>query len=137
MVHPVRIVTAPASSPAPLRIWSSRLDVTNLSGCTTKPEQFSPQHHCVTVSFKGSGLDVDVVPVLYEGGADDRGYLITKDTGDRVLTSIPLHLRFTRTRKAAHKRHYRQMVRLVTQCRWLWPGRMHRPPQWGSGKDVE
>ena len=87
-------------------------------GDTLKPEQFSPQHHCVTVSFKGSGLDVDVVPVLYEGGADDRGYLITEDTGDRVLTSIPLHLKFTRTRKEAHKRHYRQMVRLV---KW-WAG---------------
>jgi len=78
-----------------------------------KPDQFSPQHHCVTVSFKGSGLDVDVVPVLYEGDVDDRGYLITKDTGDRVLTSIPLHLKFTRARKDTHKTHYRQMVRLV------------------------
>src|SRR5262249_3708086 len=82
-------------------------------GDALKPDQFSPQHHCVTVSFRGTGLDVDVVPVLYEGGADDRGYLITKDTGDRVLTSIPLHLKFTRARKTTHKHHYRQMVRLV------------------------
>jgi tRNA nucleotidyltransferase (CCA-adding enzyme) len=82
-------------------------------GDLLNPDQFLPQHHCVTVSFRGSGLDVDIVPVLYEGGADDLGYLITKDTGDRVLTSIPLHLKFTRTRKDAHKRHYRQMVRLV------------------------
>src|SRR5437763_2096265 len=57
-----------------------------------KPDQFTPQTHCVTVSFRGSGLDVDVAPVLYEGDPDDRGYLITKDTGDRVLTSIRLHL---------------------------------------------
>lgn len=76
-------------------------------------DQFVPQHHCVQVKFRGSGLDVDVVPVLYEGGADDRGYLITKDTGARVLTSIPLHLAFTRKRKNAHKTHYRQLVRLV------------------------
>ena len=76
-------------------------------------DQFVPQRHCVQVQFRGSGLDVDVVPVLYEGAADDRGYLITKDTGDRVLTSIPLHLAFTRRRKIAHKTHYRQMVRLV------------------------
>ena len=76
-------------------------------------DQFVPQHHCVQVQFRGSGLDVDVVPVLYEGAADDRGYLITKDTGDRVLTSIPLHLAFTRKRKTAHQTHYRQMVRLV------------------------
>ena len=76
-------------------------------------DQFVPQHHCVQVQFRGSGLDVDVVPVLYEGDRDDRGYLITKDTGDRVLTSIPLHLAFTRKRKAVHKTHFRQMVRLV------------------------
>jgi hypothetical protein len=52
-------------------------------------DQFAPQDHCVQVQFRGSGLNVDVVPVLYEGEADDRGYLITKDFGDRVLTSIP------------------------------------------------
>ncbi len=76
-------------------------------------DQFIPQSHCVTVSFRGSGLNVDVVPVLYDGGADDRGYLITKDTGDRVLTSIPLHLKFIRSRKDAQPHHFRQVVRLV------------------------
>jgi tRNA nucleotidyltransferase (CCA-adding enzyme) len=76
-------------------------------------DQFVPQTHCVKVQFRGSGLDVDVAPVLYAGAPDDRGYLIMRDTGDRVLTSIPLHLAFTRSRKAAHKTHYRQMVRLV------------------------
>ncbi|HEV2098975.1 MAG TPA: CBASS oligonucleotide cyclase, partial [Stellaceae bacterium] len=82
-------------------------------GGLMKADQFVPQHHCVQVQFRGSGLDVDVAPVIYEGGTDDIGYLIAKDTGERVLTSIPLHLTFTRRRKAAHPRHYRQMVRLV------------------------
>ena len=81
-------------------------------GKSLKPEQFQAQHHCVTVSFRGSGLDVDVVPVLYEGEDDDYGFLITHDTGDRVHTSIPLHLRFNRSRKEAHPR-FRQMVRFV------------------------
>ncbi len=76
-------------------------------------DQFKPQTHCVTVSFRGTGLDVDVVPVLYEGDSDDRGYLITKDTGDRVLTSIPLHLKFVRKRKADHPTHFAQLVRLI------------------------
>jgi tRNA nucleotidyltransferase (CCA-adding enzyme) len=78
-----------------------------------KPDQFTPQTHCVTVSFRGSGLDVDVAPVLYEGAPDDRGYLITKDTGDRVLTSIRLHLDFIRKRKKDHPTHFAQLVRLV------------------------
>ena len=64
-----------------------------------KEEQFSIGHHCVKVSFKSSGLDVDVVPVIPNGEPNDLGHLITKDTGERVLTSIPLHLEFIRSRK--------------------------------------
>jgi len=77
------------------------------------PDQFTPQTHCVTISFRGSGLNVDVVPVLYEGDPDDCGYLITKDSGDRVLTSIRLHLEFIRKRKNDHPAHFAQFVRLV------------------------
>lgn len=80
---------------------------------TMKPEQFEVQTHCVKVSFRGSGLDVDVVPVLYEGADDDQGYLIVKETGERVLTSISLHLEFIRARKKAHDRHFAQVVRLA------------------------
>jgi hypothetical protein len=77
------------------------------------PDQFEPKNHCVTISFRGSGLDVDVVPVLYEDEPNDYGCLIAKDTGDRVRTSIPLHLEFIRTRKAAQPFHFAQIVRLV------------------------
>lgn len=76
-------------------------------------DQFEPQHHCVTIKFRGTGLDVDVVPVLYEGDPEDRGYLITKGSGDRVLTSVPLHLKFIRVRKDAQPHHFRQVVRLI------------------------
>src|ERR1700690_3516249 len=31
------------------------------------PDQVKPNTYSVTVSFKGSGLDVDVVPILYNG----------------------------------------------------------------------
>ncbi len=82
-------------------------------GGTIKPEQITVGHHCVTLEFKSSGLNVDVVPVLYEGDAQDRGYLIPPSTGVRVLTSIPLHLQFIRKRKQLVPHHYRQMVRLV------------------------
>jgi len=78
-----------------------------------KPEQFTPQTHCVTISFRGSGLDVDVAPVLYEGDSNDCGYLITKDTGDRVLTSVRLHLEFTRKRKNENPIRFAQFVRFV------------------------
>ena len=76
-------------------------------------DQIEPGTHCVTVTFKSSGTVVDVVPVLYEGDPDDRGYLIARDTGDRLLTSVRLHLEFIRARKKAVETHFAQTVRLV------------------------
>ncbi len=61
--------------------------------------QSVPQTHCVTIAFRGSGLDVDVVPVIYEGEPDDVGYLVAKHSGARLKTSVTQHLRFLRTRK--------------------------------------
>ena len=75
--------------------------------------QFVPQDHCIKVTFIGTGLDVDVVPVLYEGAANDCGFLVRKITGKRVLTSIPLHLKFIRTRKDAYGDDFKQLIRLV------------------------
>ena len=76
-------------------------------------DQFVENTHCVTVNFKGSGLDVDVVPVLYEGEADDIGYLVNKRTGARMRTSIPLHLRFIRDRKSKYGTAYAELIRLT------------------------
>lgn len=78
-----------------------------------KPDQFEPQAHCVTIYFRGTGLDVDVVPVLYEGDEDDCGWLVRKGTGERVLTSIPLHLQFMRDRKRLYGGDYKQLIRIV------------------------
>ena len=77
-----------------------------------KEDQFSIGQHCVKVSFKGSGLDVDVVPVIPNGEPNDQGHMINKDTGERVLTSIPLHLEFIRNRKDKHP-NYSTMVRII------------------------
>jgi tRNA nucleotidyltransferase (CCA-adding enzyme) len=75
--------------------------------------QIQPATHCIRISFRGSGLDVDVSPVHYDGAPDDRGYLVARDTGKRVLTSIPLHLKFIRARKDAQPDDFAQVVRLV------------------------
>ncbi|MEE8190691.1 MAG: CBASS oligonucleotide cyclase, partial [Candidatus Scalindua sediminis] len=76
-------------------------------------DQFVENNHCVTVNYRGNGLDVDMVPVLYEGDANDMGHLVDKYTGDRTLTSIPLHLNFIRDRKKKYPNHYAQLVRLM------------------------
>ena len=77
------------------------------------PDQVQPQHYCVTVSFRGSGLDVDVVPILYDGDPEWYGYLISQEDGSFLETSIPLHLAFTQRRKEAQKTHFAQVVRLA------------------------
>jgi tRNA nucleotidyltransferase (CCA-adding enzyme) len=76
-------------------------------------DQFVEEAHCVTVSYRGSGLDVDVVPVLYEGEAADVGYLVNRIDGNRMLTSITLHLRFIRTRKQKYGTNFAELVRLT------------------------
>ncbi|WP_151743125.1 CBASS oligonucleotide cyclase, partial [Acinetobacter sp. TUM15113] len=84
------------------------------------PEQVQPQTYSVTVSFRGSGLDVDVVPILYNGKPDWRGNLVSQDDGSFLETSIPLHLDFARKRKNVHPTHFAQVVRLVK----FWARRM-------------
>ena len=77
-----------------------------------KDDQVHPEAHCVRLEYRSSGLNVDVVPVLYEGDRDDVGYLIT-DTGDRVKTSVKLHRDFIKKRKDAQPNDFAQVVRLV------------------------
>ena len=66
-------------------------------GKTKDAEDFVISEHAVGITLRGTGLKIDVAPVLYEGEPDDRGYLITRQ-GDRVLTSVTLHLAFIRAR---------------------------------------
>lgn len=77
------------------------------------PDQITPQTYSVTVSFRGSGLDVDVVPILYEGDPNWYGNLVSQDDGSLLKTCIPRHLEFIRSRKAREVRHFAQVVRLL------------------------
>ena len=83
-------------------------------------DQVKPQTYSVTVSFRGTGLDVDVVPILYDGDPQWYGNLISQDDGTFLKTNIPLHLEFIRKRKRAQPDHFSQVVRLVK----FWAARM-------------
>ncbi len=82
--------------------------------------QVRPQTYSVTVSFRGTGLDVDIVPILYDGDPDWYGSLVSQDDGSYLKTSIPRHLDFTRKRKEAQPQHFAQVVRLVK----FWVGNL-------------
>jgi len=77
------------------------------------PDQVKPQTYSVTVSFKGSGLDVDVVPILYNGDSEWYGNLVSQEDGSFLETCIPRHLEFIKTRKDAHKTDFAQLARLI------------------------
>jgi tRNA nucleotidyltransferase (CCA-adding enzyme) len=77
------------------------------------PEKIYVDGPCVVISFSGSGLDVEIAPILYEGDPQWRGYLFDRFTGAKVLTSIPLHVEFLRKRKAAQPDHFVQVLRLL------------------------
>lgn len=76
-------------------------------------DQITKNTYSVTISFSGTGLDVDVVPILYYGDPEWRGNLINQDDGTFLETSIPLHLDFIRKRKAKIPNHYAQVIRLI------------------------
>jgi len=77
------------------------------------PDQVKPQTYCVTVSFKGSGLDVDVVPILYSGDPTWYGDLVSQDNGSFLKTCIPRHLEFIQKRKDRHDGDFSQVARLI------------------------
>ncbi len=81
-------------------------------GDTKDAEDFVISEHAVGITMRGSGLKIDVAPVLYEGAADDCGYLVTRQ-GDRVLTSVTLHLRFLQSRRDAAGANFLELIRLL------------------------
>lgn len=77
------------------------------------PDQVKPKTYSVTVSFRGTGLDVDIVPILYSGDAQWYGNLVSQDDGSFLKTSIPLHLEFAKERKDRQPDDFAQVARLV------------------------
>jgi hypothetical protein len=78
-----------------------------------KPEQVTANTYSVTVSFRGSGLDVDVVPILYDNDPDWYGNLVSQEDGSLLKTCIPRHLEFIGNRKKKHDTHFAQVIRLL------------------------
>lgn len=77
------------------------------------PDQIKPKTYSVGIEYKTAGIEIDVVPVFYEGDPKDRGLLVSQDDGSTLMTSIPMHLEFIHKRKAAQDKHYAQVVRLT------------------------
>jgi tRNA nucleotidyltransferase (CCA-adding enzyme) len=82
---------------------------------TKSVEDFEVQKRAATVVFKGTGLAVDIVPVVEILGKDGHGYQF--DTGGgRTLTCAPCQIGFVKKRKDADG-DYRTLVRLMKKWR--------------------
>lgn len=93
-----------------------------------KPSQITRKTYSVSVQFISSGNEVDIVPILYSGDPQWRGNLISQETGQPLMTSVPMHLDFIRKRKAAHPQHFAQVVRLIK----FWAGLRKREDHSGN-----
>lgn len=78
-------------------------------------EDFELQKKAATVTFKGSGLAVDVVPVIENESKPGFGYQFGAD-GSKTQTCAPCQIEFVKTRKTADS-DYRTLVRLVKKWR--------------------
>ena len=79
-----------------------------------KDKQVTRQTYSIQVEFRGTGLSVDIVPILHKGDEKQwKGYLVSQDNGEYLLTSIPMHMKFIQRRKNRNEKHYVQLVRLV------------------------
>ncbi len=76
-------------------------------------DQIKPKTYSVGIEYKTAGIEIDVVPVFYDGDPNDRGLLVSQDDGSTLMTSIPMHLEFIRKRKTAQETHFAQVVRLL------------------------
>ncbi|CAA0159812.1 conserved hypothetical protein [Tenacibaculum maritimum] len=76
-------------------------------------DQVVPQTYSVQVSFKGTGLNVDIVPILYYDDPGWYGNLVSQNDGSFLKTNIPLHLEFIRARKSKNNTHLAQVIRLA------------------------
>lgn len=79
-------------------------------------EDFEIQRKAATVKFVGSGLSVDIVPVIEDGARDGYGWQYDIHDGSRMETCAPCQIKFVRDRKDVDK-DYRTLVRLAKKWR--------------------
>jgi hypothetical protein len=80
-----------------------------------KVEDFEIQRKAATVTFSGSGLSVDIVPVIEDPNRDYYGWQFDSD-GNATETCAPCQIQFIRDRKKLDT-DFRTLVRLAKRWR--------------------
>lgn len=81
-----------------------------------KVEDFELQRKAATVTFVGTGLSVDIVPVIQTEEGSDYGWEFDLDDGVAIQTCAPCQIQFVRDRKARDA-DFRTLVRLAKRWR--------------------
>jgi tRNA nucleotidyltransferase (CCA-adding enzyme) len=81
-------------------------------GATKVADDFYVSDHAVAITLHGTGLKIDVAPVLHEGLPNDQGHLVTRQ-GTRVLTSVTQHLAFINSRASIAGSGCKELIRLL------------------------
>jgi tRNA nucleotidyltransferase (CCA-adding enzyme) len=79
-------------------------------------EDFEIQRKAATVSFVGTGLSVDIVPVIEDEHRAGNGWQFDPQDGSTIQTCPPGQIQFVRDRKARDK-DFRTLVRLAKKWR--------------------
>lgn len=79
-------------------------------------EDFKIQRKAATVQFVGSGLAVDIVPVIEDVTRDGYGWQFDLSDGSKMETCAPCQIKFVRDRKNADK-DFRTLVRMGKRWR--------------------
>jgi hypothetical protein len=79
-------------------------------------EDFEIQRKAATVTFVGSGLSVDIVPVIEDVDRPGYGWQYDLQDGSRMQTCAPCQIQFVRARKAVDK-DFRTLVRMAKKWR--------------------
>lgn len=79
-------------------------------------EDFRIQRKAATVTFAGSGLSVDLVPVLEDPGNPGYGWQFDPANGSKIQTCAPCQIKFVRDRKEQDQ-DFRTLVRLGKKWR--------------------
>ena len=79
-------------------------------------EDFEIQKKAATVTFVGTGLSVDIVPVVKDKTQDGYGWQFDSQDGSKIHTCPPCQIKFVQNRKEKDA-SFRTLVRLAKQWR--------------------
>ena len=79
-------------------------------------EDFEIQRKAATVTFAGTGLSVDIVPVIEDASRSDYGWQFDIQNGSKIQTCAPCQIKFVRDRKNQDP-DFRTLVRMAKKWR--------------------